>query len=529
MKPKSIANLFTVILFAATGSIFTAGYASATDIAGNNIPGSLTVGNSITTGSDINAGGGGNFGSDIYTPGWGVFESALTFGAGGTSMLFYDGTTNTASHDSYLNYAAYKWAEGWGVTPRTKMVLTSANKLSLYESNGGNSPDRITLEPNTGKIALNGPTSTSGIYFVGGGSTATLAATSTGMAIFPNGAQVSGSPVVTAAGLGTALDNLTTPPASAAWSTMYVKRGNIGGGNGLLGLGTGVASVSGAVALSNGSTASGLNSLAVGASSTAASVGSIAMGALAKTYAPNSIAIGNSAQAGTSSTVGVNSVAFGNSAKTLADYSIALGTQSESSGKYAVSIGSGKAAGVFSLAATGGHSDGDVSIALGGWWSNGTNAISPGPNTATGLASTAIGGLKNTVTGKAAYVSGVFNSPSAAVSTTFGSAAIGGGSSSAWVENEPLFELGNTAVDLSTPVEPTTGRTNAITTLKNGQTTLTNKAWKSDPAVAPVPANSNGEALVVQGHTRLSGNTTMEGKIIISVPQGDISMGIYGN
>ena len=524
MKPKSIANLFTVILFAGTGGIFTAGYASATDIVGNNIPGSLTVGGTIMTGSDINAGGAGNFGSDIYTPGWGIFESALTFGAGGTSMLFYDGTTNTASHDSYLNYAAYKWAEGWGVTPRTKMVLTSANKLSLYESSG--LPDRITLEPNTGKLALNGPTATSGIYFAGGGSTATLAATSTGMAIFPNGAEVSGSPVVTAAGLGTALDNLTTPPTSAAWTTMYVKRGNIGSGNGLLGLGTGVASVNGAVALSNGSTASGLNSLAFGASSTAASVGSIAMGALAKTYASNSIAIGNSAQAGTSgsgSTVGMYSVAFGNSAKTSADYSIALGTQSESSGKYAVSIGSGKAAGIFSLAATGGHSDGDVSIALGGWWSNGTNAISPGPNTAAGLASTAIGGLKNTVTGKAAYVSGVFNSPSAAVSTTFGSSAIGGGSSSAWVENEPLFELGNTAVDLSAPVEPTSGRTNAITTLKNGQTTLTNKAWKADPAVSPTAINSNGEALVVEGNARL------KGQVIIEQPQGDISMGIYGN
>jgi hypothetical protein len=69
-------------------------------------------------------------------------------------------------------------------------------------------------------------------------------------------------------------------------------------------------------------------------------------------------------------------------------------------------------------------------------------------------------------------------------------------------------------------------RSNAITTLKNGQTTLTNKHWKahaSTPLADPAAGiASGGEALVVEGHTRL------KGKVIIEQAQGDISMGIYG-
>ena len=61
-----------------------------------------------------------------------------------------------------------------------------------------------------------------------------------------------------------------------------------------------------------------------------------------------------------------------------------------------------------------------------------------------------------------------------------------------------------------------------------GQTTLTNNPWKTrivtvSPLADPTPAtnDSGGNALVVDGHTVLNG------KVIISVPQGDISMGIY--
>jgi hypothetical protein len=73
---------------------------------------------------------------------------------------------------------------------------------------------------------------------------------------------------------------------------------------------------------------------------------------------------------------------------------------------------------------------------------------------------------------------------------------------------------------------PFTSRSNAISTLKNGQTTLTNKAWLANaetPMADPDSlTDSGGEALVVEGHTRL------RGKVIIEQAQGDISMGIYG-
>lgn len=67
----------------------------------------------------------------------------------------------------------------------------------------------------------------------------------------------------------------------------------------------------------------------------------------------------------------------------------------------------------------------------------------------------------------------------------------------------------------------------SITTLKNGQATLTKKAWlnrggasaTADPSSST--ADGDGEALVVEGHTRL------KGKVIIEEAQGDISMGIY--
>ncbi len=98
-----------------------------------------------------------------------------------------------------------------------------------------------------------------------------------------------------------------------------------------------------------------------------------------------------------------------------------------------------------------------------------------------------------------------------------------------WVEDAILFELGN-----GIPSGQDYGNSfvydlsNAITTLKNGRTTLTNKAWLNrDSSISPTAdpsvetTDSGGEALVVEGHTRL------KGKVTIEQPQGDISMGIY--
>ncbi|TAG09032.1 MAG: hypothetical protein EAZ42_08210 [Verrucomicrobia bacterium] len=80
-----------------------------------------------------------------------------------------------------------------------------------------------------------------------------------------------------------------------------------------------------------------------------------------------------------------------------------------------------------------------------------------------------------------------------------------------------------------------------------GQTILSNMAWKNDPNVIPSAANSNCQALVVEGHadlkgdlkiskglvvtgnTNIQGETTLNGKVVIATPQGDISMGIFSN
>jgi hypothetical protein len=174
-----------------------------------------------------------------------------------------------------------------------------------------------------------------------------------------------------------------------------------------------------------------------------------------------------------------------------------------------------------------------------------------GGNETRAMGAVAIGGFANKAVGTYSYALGVnawagaraFSLGNAAVasvpySIALGSQNISGATldrdshtpwsqSTPWDQTTVLFELGNGVPD---PTFYTYGTdfSNAITTLKNGQTTLTNKAWlnrdsgtaaTADPSSATT--DSGGEALVVEGHTRL------KGKVIIEVAQGDISMGIY--
>lgn len=90
-----------------------------------------------------------------------------------------------------------------------------------------------------------------------------------------------------------------------------------------------------------------------------------------------------------------------------------------------------------------------------------------------------------------------------------------------WNGMDGLFRVGNGV--------STTSRTDALTVLKNGQTTLTNREWKIAVAADTTKAlddpasttDSGGNALVVDGHTVLNG------KVTLAKPQGDISMGVY--
>ena len=252
--------------------------------------------------------------------------------------------------------------------------------------------------------------------------------------------------------------------------------------------------------------------------------------------------LGSTALGGNAYAEGANSTAFGNGSSTGAS-SFAAGSGT-ASGTNSVALG-GKAFGTNSVALAGGSASGDGAIAFGGIASgfqsisSGTFSYASGFGSFAGGGSTSGGdsiakgtlafswGKSQTVTGADSQAFGTYSTVSSNASTAFGtqltlqslnSFAMGRynviqGDPLNWVPTDDLFIIGNGS--------STTARSNAITTLKNGQTTLTNQAWKANPNVAPAPENSNAEALVVEGNARL------KGKIIIEQAQGDISMGIY--
>ena len=260
------------------------------------------------------------------------------------------------------------------------------------------------------------------------------------------------------------------------------------------------------------------------------------------------LALGNAAQATESS-----SLAIGDFAQATSGGAIALGGQSNASKPYATALQGGQAEGFYSLAASWGVASGDYSVGLAAGWAVADNAIAIGgydefaswANESDAVGSVTIGGATNCAAGEYSYAfgwnSGAFGKHSYSIgnltrtnayAVALGSRnltsgnAMGFMSNTEWLENGALFELGNGNPNITVSGNPQ--YSNAITTLKNGQTTLTNKAWKNrastvsptaDPSTATT--DSEGEALVIEGHTRL------KGKVVIEQAQGDISMGDY--
>ena len=180
-----------------------------------------------------------------------------------------------------------------------------------------------------------------------------------------------------------------------------------------------------------------------------------------------------------------------------------------------IAIGAGAYAGWSAVAlGEGNMAEGDYSAVIGGYW-----------NYAAGDNSYALGNMASAWSSNSlAY--GYYTGTSSDYSIALGSKNLGSYTygyqslSDGWEEDAVLFELGNGAPSGSDHYRY--GLSNAITTLKNGQTTLTNKSWmSSEPLAVTAQIYSGGEALIVEGHTRL------KGKVIIEQPQGDISMGIY--
>jgi Head domain of trimeric autotransporter adhesin len=204
---------------------------------------------------------------------------------------------------------------------------------------------------------------------------------------------------------------------------------------------------------------------------------------------------------GTSIASGSNAIASGHNATASGMFSIASGTNALASGVQSVAIGqNATATGMFSQAI------GNTVSATGAYsYARGSGS------TAAGVFSNAIG-YQSSARGRAEFVVGTGNLESPTVSNGFIANSLNG-----------LFRVGNGV---------SSARSDAMTVLFNGQTTLTNKEWKTATSAAPASAaaalanpasttDSDGNALVVEGHTLL------KGKVTLAVPQGDISMGIY--
>jgi len=253
-------------------------------------------------------------------------------------------------------------------------------------------------------------------------------------------------------------------------------------------------------------TLSGNAILAIGNYASATQSGAIAMGTYAQASGYDSIALGSYSTCSDTS-----------------NGSIAM-TGGMTTHGYSFAAGYGMANGDLSMAVGIGVADGNSSIALGGYdyqYGNWPGNHSAGDNSVT------LGGVGNQALGFSSVASGFWTKASASQALALGSLNLGSATSAdSWVETDPLLELGNGNAPRSWVEPDAVNRSNAITTLKNGQTTLTNKAWKANglaPLADPgLDTASGGEALVVEGHTRL------KGKVIIEQAQGDISMGIYG-
>ena len=217
-----------------------------------------------------------------------------------------------------------------------------------------------------------------------------------------------------------------------------------------------------------------------------------------------------------------SALALGDSSNATGTYATAI-QQGHASGAYSFAAGFSSAKGNYSLAMSGGQAYAASSVAIGG-----IDEIHGGANYALGVGSAALGGQMNMASGNYSVAMGSKVTSSSAYSFAIGSQNLSSSNSitpiedTEWLEESALLEVGN-----GNPDAATFETSNAITTLKNGQTTLTNKAWKANPS-APLadpdpPTDSGGNALVVEGHT------VLKGKVVIEQVQGDISMGIYGD
>ncbi|MFT4176730.1 MAG: hypothetical protein QM627_08730 [Luteolibacter sp.] len=290
------------------------------------------------------------------------------------------------------------------------------------------------------------------------------------LSVLGSSVNIAGSPVITSASAPTVL-----------------------GGQGFLTTSTLPNSIKNLPALVVGSTNSVSNGglIAFGSQSNASGNSAIAMGVQANATGAKAVALGESTLAS-----GEGAFASGIGAEAKGDYSLAVGNYSSANGFAAVAFGDGA------------QSNGESSFAAGLMAvANGHNSSAMGDGT-----------LANAYS---ECVVGTYNVPSSVDDDYWPTP-------NTWEPHPlgPAFQVGNGTWET---------RSNAMTVLKNGQTQLKNKGWNaSNPTAVPTEEiYSSGEALLIEGHSRvkgnsvIEGNTVLEGTVTISQPQGDISMGIY--
>lgn len=490
-------------------SIGTSNYVTAGSMGGafgdNNtvVDSGLAVGHLVSVQGYASIGSGTQLTLDASSPYSGLFGSTSTLTASSETFVF--GGTNVATNQqrSFLAGFTNKMLAPIGGYGQGNIVLGQFNSIN---------PDPGTAAPETQSVVL-----------IGSGNTSSQSASF-------------------AIGIGNIGQNYTV--------TLGAFNQTVSNASLIVGTGTdGSTRSNGLVVLRNGTVNIPSGNLVLGSESalTASSVGSYLS---ANNYLRKVTGSGASAASGAY-------FALGEGAEANDDYAIAMGRGTLASNEDAIAMGAGARASGDKAQSIGPWSaaDGELSTAIGScaWaFPAAKESIAIGAfanvQSMSGLAlgySASV--LENSYVSTAiGYGTTAAAHASTAVGTrartnAFGAVALGtmnlGLGGNYWSEVEPAFELGNgyTWGDV---------RSNAITTLKNGQTKLTNKFWSySEPKDIPSNATeaSNGEALVVEGHsvmkgnTRLKGDTVLEGdtelqgKVTLAQPQGDISMGVYGD
>ncbi len=224
------------------------------------------------------------------------------------------------------------------------------------------------------------------------------------------------------------------------------------------------------VALGNNTTASGDSAIALGTntSATESYTTSMGYGTTASGYYATSMGYNTTASGNTSTALGFNNTASGS-------YTLASGYGSTASGGTATALGSGTTA------------SGSYSTSLGGY----TTASGDG-SLATGISSTASG------TGTTAL--GVSTHATAYASTALGRYNVGSGTTTSWVDTDPIFEVGIGTGD--------TARENALTILKNGRVGI----GTTTPNVK-LHIKGSDRLLFIEGDETYSGGTTGQVRI----------------